>query len=230
MMDVSSDIKFLDVGGRSWEELASDSSMMHMGHNCNHLPLTSAIAKAMKDAVDAEAWRNYTPPMGFTELRTLFRDHAGLGGAEVLVSQGATEAIYEFMSTVLEPGDQMIVSDPAWPHIANFGRSLAAEVLEIPVYSPEVRFKLTSDSVGRAITKKTKLIAVIDPLNPLGSTYTRQEIVGLCDLAARAGAYFLHDCTYRDFALGDHYPALNHYERAGVALSLSKVCGFAGLR
>lgn len=65
----------------------------------------------------------------------------------------------------------------------------------------------------------------------MGSTsYTKEEISALCNVCAGRGIYLLHDCTYRDFAHGRHYSAVRYYDRAVMTVSLSKSCGFAGLR
>ena len=221
---------FLDVGGRSWEELAQNRSVVHMGHNCNQLPLDPSIHAAMVAAIESDEYRNYTPPYGFDELRSLIKKDVGVPDADVLVTQGATEAIFQAMSTVLQPGDQMIVSDPAWPHIATFARQLGAEVIEIPIYDAAVGYKLDAERVGAHMTRRTKLVAVIDPLNPLGSYYTEDEIRALCRVVERSDAYLLHDATYRDFAIGAPFPAILCSDRAFMNISLSKICGFAGLR
>jgi aspartate/methionine/tyrosine aminotransferase len=223
-------MSFLDVGGRTWEDLANDAKVIHMGHNCNHLPVDPSINEAMIEAITTNRYRNYPPPYGIDELRELIRADLGVQDSEVLITNGSTEAIYQALSVVLKPGDEVIVSDPAWPHIANFSRSLGARVVELPIYSEAVGFKLQPERVRAALTERTRVIAVIDPLNPLGSGYSEAEIREICATAASRGIYVLHDSTYRHFAGGAHYPALRCYDRAIVAVSLSKACGFAGLR
>ena len=98
------------------------------------------------------------------------------------------------------PGDQTIVSDPGWPHIPNFARTLGSEVISISVYSPNAVWKLVPEIVRDHVTPRTKLIMVIDPLNPLGSCYDEEEIKALCEIADLNDAWLLHDATYRDFA------------------------------
>jgi aspartate/methionine/tyrosine aminotransferase len=146
-----------------------------------------------------------------------------------MVTQGATEAIYQAMSTVVQPGDQVIVSDPGWPHIGNFARQLGAEVIEVPLYA-SASHKLTADAVRPHVTPRTKLVALVDPLNPLGSSYTEREVTDLCRLVEEIDAYLLHDATYRDFAVAGHFPAIRYSTRAFMNVSLSKICGFAGMR
>lgn len=220
---------FLDVAGKTYQDLVSRHDLIQMGHNCNLLEIHPAIHEAMINAIKHDDYRVYVPPSGFEELIELISHDVGISGARVLVTQGATEAIYQALCVMLKPGDELVVTDPAWPHIANIARSLGATVTSVPVYSDEARYKLLPDLLSEHLSTRTKVIAVIDPFNPLGSTYSKTEIEQICRLAGRNGAYVLHDATYRDFA-PDHYSALKAYDRAAMAVSLSKCCGFAGLR
>jgi aspartate/methionine/tyrosine aminotransferase len=201
-----------------------------MGHNCNHLEIHEAIHAAMIKAIKADEYRNYAPPNGFAELRDLIQSDLKIPDVEVMVTQGATEAIFQAMVFILEPGDETIVADPGWPHIGNFARMLKSNVVEVPIYSSNVGYKLQPDLVSAYLTNRTKLISIIDPLNPLGSAYSEAEIRALCDLAASRGIWLLHDATYRDFSRDGHFSAVRCYERAVMNISLSKICGFAGLR
>jgi aspartate/methionine/tyrosine aminotransferase len=223
-------LEFLNVGGRSWEELALAKDLIHMGHNCNHLKIHDAIHEAMIKAIEADDYRNYAPPYGFGELRELIKKDLNIPDVEVMVTQGATEAIYQAMASILEPGDETIVTDPGWPHIGNFARMLKSKAVEVPVYSPNMNYKLQPDLLQSYITDRTKLISIIDPLNPLGSAYSEDEIKALCEFASARGIWLLHDATYRDFSREGHFPSVRYYDRAVMNISLSKICGFAGLR
>ena len=109
-------MEFLNVGGKSWEELACSSDVVHLGHNCNQLELDPAIHGAMIAAIEADEYRNYTPPYGFEELRALMLEDVGVPGMAAMVTQGATEAIFQAMSTVVQPGDQVIASHAGQQH------------------------------------------------------------------------------------------------------------------
>jgi histidinol-phosphate aminotransferase len=80
------------------------------------------------------------------------------------------------------------------------------------------------------VDERTAIIYLVDPNNPLGVRYTREEIDSFAAIAQDCGALLMHDCTYRDFADG-HIPALHASpEGAVVSLSFSKWLGLAGLR
>lgn len=220
---------FLDVAGRSYESLASDPSLTQMGHNCNHLPLEPSIVETMIEAMRCGEFRNYAPSYGLEELRSLVVADVRVPGVETLITHGATEAIYQTMATLLAPGDAVIVSEPSWPHIANFAVSLGCRTITLPVYDPGLGYRMNADLIASHITKEVKLVAIVDPLNPTGASYPASEIRAICELASKHGFYVLHDSTYRDFAPA-HEPALRYTDRAVMAVTLSKCCGFAGLR
>ncbi|NIR30602.1 MAG: aspartate aminotransferase, partial [Gammaproteobacteria bacterium] len=81
--------------GTSYEDIATAHGLIHMGHNCNYLPLDPSIKEAMIRTIEAEEYRNYAPPYGFQELRDAIRADVGVPGVDVLVTHGSTDAIYQ---------------------------------------------------------------------------------------------------------------------------------------
>lgn len=220
----------LDIGA-NWEELVTDPNLVHMGHNCNYLlEYDPRIKEAMIHAIADEAYRNYAPPFGYERLRELVATDLGCPGCEVVIGQGGTDAIYQTLASVLRPGDEVICSDPGWPHIPLVCSWLGATPVFVPIYNESVAYKLLPELIGERIGPRTRVIAIVDPLNPLGSCYSQDEIKAICRLAEERGIYILHDTTYRDFADGENYPAVRYYGRAITTMSLSKNAAFAGLR
>ena len=80
------------------------------------------------------------------------------------------------------------------------------------------------------ITKKTKMILLIDPLNPLGSSYTGDEVRAISEIARDNDLYLLDDITYRDFADEHHVTSEFYPEKSILVYSFSKNCGLAGMR
>ncbi len=218
-----------DAADRAYEALLLDPGVRHMGHNCNLLPTHPAIREALRRALENEDYRHYAPTYGLSELRDLVARDLGLPGSAAIITNGAIEALFVALRTLLRPGDDFVTTDPAWPHTPYFGRDLGANVIEVPIYDRAVGFKLTPEALRRHLTAGTRAIGLLDPLNPVGSGYTPDEVRALCAVAAEAGAALLHDCTYRDFA-ERHLPALAVYPKALVTTSLSKWAGFSGLR
>ena len=218
-----------DETDKQYEALLLDPEVRHMGHNCNLLPTHPAIREALRRGLEDEDYRHYAPTYGLSELRDLVVRDLGLPGCAAIITNGATEALYVALRTLLRPGDDFVTTDPTWPHTPYFGQELGANVIEVPIYDRAVGFKLTPEALRRHLTPRTRAIGLLDPLNPVGCGYTADEVRALCAVAAEAGAALLHDCTYRDFA-DVHLPALAVYPKALATTSLSKWAGFSGLR
>ena len=72
------------------------------------------------------------------------------------------------MASILEPGDETIVTDPGWPHIGNFARMLKSKAVEVPVYSPNMNYKLQPDLLQSYITDRTKVDFDYRPSKSIG--------------------------------------------------------------
>ncbi|MDI6702903.1 pyridoxal phosphate-dependent aminotransferase [Methanothermobacter wolfeii] len=208
-----------------------DEEMIWMGQNTNHLHDHSEIAEAMIDCINEGNYCKYPPPEGFPELKELVVRDLGLGdGFEALITAGGTESLYLCMNDILEPEDNAITCDPGYLIIDNFASRFACSVISIPIYSRECGYKLTPELVLENMDRNTHMVSLIDPLNPLGSSYTKDEIKAFADIANDHDIYLLHDITYRDFAMDHHLAADYAPEKTVTVYSFSKICGMAGLR
>ncbi|MDI9618082.1 pyridoxal phosphate-dependent aminotransferase [Methanothermobacter sp.] len=208
-----------------------DKEMIWMGQNTNHLHDHSEIAEAMIDCINEGSYCKYPPPEGFPELKELVLKDLGLGdGFEALITAGGTESLYLCMNDILNPEDNAITCDPGYLIIDNFASRFACSVTSVPIYSSECGYKLTPDLVLENMDSNTRMISLIDPLNPLGSSYTLEEIKAFADIAVDHDVYLLHDITYRDFAREHHLAADYAPDNTVTVYSFSKICGMAGLR
>ena len=216
---------------RFFQEIYDDNSIVWMGQNTNHFPTPQAIKQAMVNAIDTEEYHKYPPPYGLEELRALILQDLNLTSPhEVHVTEGGTESLYQVTRALLRPGDVMISTDPGYYVIHKFAELSGAKVLDLPIYTGATSYKLTPEMVNEAMSKQTKMLTLVDPLNPLGVTYTAQEVKAFCEIADDAGIYLLNDVTYRDVAKF-HRLATEFYPEGTITVySFSKNCGFAGLR
>ena len=216
---------------RHFEDLTARRGLVWMGQNTNHLPTHPDVKRAMIAAIEDEDYHAYAPPTGLEELRRLILADFGVDDADVLITDGAVEGLYHACRHVLRPGERMITTDPGWPWPEAFSRLSGAKVEALPIYRAEQGYKLTPGQLGEAVAEGgVGLIYLIDPLNPLGVGYSADEIAGFAGIARDAGAWLIHDCTYRHFA-HQHTLAWRHYpERTITTYSFSKWLGLAGLR
>lgn len=213
-----------------FEHVFTDKEMIWMGQNTNHLHDGNEIMDAMVSCVEGKDYCKYPPPEGLHELKELILEDLNLEDMDILVTAGGTESLYLAMNDVLEPKNNVITCDPGYLIIDNFASRFSNQVISVPIYSSENDYKLTPDLVKEYMDENTKIIVLIDPLNPLGSCYTEEEIKEFAKIAIENNIFLLHDITYRDFAkkhfLAAHY-APNH---AITIYSFSKIFGMAGLR
>lgn len=210
----------------------NDDEMIWMGQNTNHLHEENNIMFAMLDSIENKDYCKYPPPEGFPELKSLILEDLKLnnGKNDILITAGGTESLYLCMNDILDPTDNVITCDPGYLIIDNFASRFADQVKSVPIYSKENQYKLTPELVKQNIDKNTKLISLVDPLNPLGSCYTQEEIKEFADLAIDNDIYLLHDITYRDFAREHHLAADYAPDHTVTIYSFSKIYGMAGLR
>jgi aspartate/methionine/tyrosine aminotransferase len=200
-----------------------------MGQNTNHLH-DDTIADAMIDAIREKTFCRYPAPEGFSELKQLILDDLGFEGLEVLLTSGATESLYLCMQALLEPEDNVILSDPGYFIIGDFASRFAGEVRYVPIYFDENDYKLTPDLLRENMDENTRMVILIDPLNPLGSSYTEEELKEFAKIAKENDLYLLHDVTYKDFAR-EHFLVENFAPGQTLTIySFSKIFGMAGLR
>lgn len=216
---------------RHFESLVSNPDLIWMGQNTNHLPSHPAVKLAMTDAIAAEDYHAYAPPTGLEELRHLMLADFGIEDADILITDGAIEGLYHACHHLLSAGERMITTDPGWPWPEAFSRLSGADVVALPIYEVESDYRLGITQLEDAVSEQgAKLIYLIDPLNPLGISYTEAEIAAFAGIARQAGAWLIHDCTYRHFA-HHHTLAYHHYpERTITTYSFSKWLGLAGMR
>ncbi len=215
---------------RYFDALAVTPGLYWLGQNTNHIEAHPAVVAAMVRSIEAGEFNAYAPPLGFEALREGIAADLGTPGAEALITEGGVSALAMVARARCKPGTTFVTTDPTWKWPCLFARQAGAEVIEIPIYDPACNYRLTPEALRAAVDERTAIIYIVDPNNPLGIRYTRAEIEAFAAIAREAGALFVHDCTYRDFADG-HTPALTVApEGTVVSLSFSKWLGLAGLR
>ena len=198
-------------------------------------PPASAI-DAMRAAVTAESLNQYTPDL-IEPLRAAAAGAFGRvrdGGFEVVGTEGTQAAVALALMATVDPGDEVIVSDPGYFHIPSAALVAGGVPVAVPI-GPSSGFRLDPDEVARAVTSRTRAICLVDPLNPYGTVQTRDELTAFAELADRHSLLLIHDVTHAPIALEPDagfasLPALELTDRAVAAMSVSHCYGMAGAR
>jgi aspartate aminotransferase len=147
-------------------------------------------------------------------------------------SVGGVGGIAGAIAALIEPGDQVLVPDPAWP---NYRLMLAWAHGTLVPYAcpPETKFLPDPKEIEKQITSRTKLIIVNSPCNPTGAVFPRKLLEELADVAVRHNLYLLSDECYDEVILdGEHHSPASFCTDGRVvsAFTFSKTYAMTGWR
>lgn len=146
----------------------------------------------------------YTPSQGIPSLRTKMVSYYAeygidLSPDEIIITTGGSEAVLFAFMACLDPGDEIIVTDPSYANYMAFAISCGAVVKSVKT-SIDDGFRLPPvEKFEEQITEKTKAILICNPNNPTGYLYTKQEMRQIRDLVKKYNLYLLSDEVYREF-------------------------------
>ncbi len=197
-----------------------------------------AVGAALAESFEAGMVR-YGDAAGVEALRSAIADRVAArrgpsmprpGPRNVLVTPGARFSIFLAVSTLLNPGDEMIIIEPAWPAYRDFAMRAGVKVRAVGTtldggWEPGV------DEIARLVNANTRMIVLNYPNNPTGKVLPaalQDEVVGL---AKRSGLYVLSDEIYAAYA-GDGWKSVLEYgyDKAVVVQSFSKSHAMTGFR
>ncbi len=199
-----------------------------MSQNTNHLVPPQIVREAVDEALRERRYEGYPYAPGDPELLELVQRDLGIAGQAPFLTGGGTESLYMIARALLASGDSVIASDPSYLIIHKFIELAGARTKNLDIYMPP--FRLTADRIQEAIEPSTKMILLIDPLNPLGAGYPRAEVKAIAEIAHDHHLLLLNDVTYRDFSYEPTLAAEFAPEQTLTVWSVSKNCGLAGLR
>lgn len=174
----------------------------------------------------------YAPMMGVPALRAgiaaKVRDLYGCGvdpDREVTVTSGATEALFCAIAAVVNPGDEVLIFDPAYDSYEPVVRLQGGHCVRVPLHPPA--YRIDWDRVADLVNDRTRLIITNTPHNPTGSAWDASDIAALERIVARRRLFLLADEVYEHIIFDGRrheslcrHPAL--YARSFVVSSFGK--------
>jgi aspartate aminotransferase len=202
-------------------------------------PTPDHIKRAAIRALD-ENRTKYTSTAGITPLRKAICDwhQAQLGSsyetAESIVSVGGKHVIFNTISALINPGDEVIIPAPYWVSYPDIVKYVNGTPVYVPA-DPEDGFRLRAKQVEKAITHRTKVVIVNSPSNPTGAVIPPEEFAHILDVCKRHKVWLLSDECYSHFTYGDAKPFSiasipGAKEHVIIAGSLSKTFAMTGWR
>ena len=175
----------------------------------------------------------YAQSNGTPLLRERIADlYPGAVADNVLVTVGCIEANLIALQTLVAPGEEVAIMNPNYLQLWGSAKNLGASVKTFDL-APDRGWALDVDSLRRAVTDRTRLIAICNPNNPTGRILSEPEIDAIVGEAARVGAWILADEVYAgaERTSDVRTPSLwGRYDRLLANNSLSKAYGIPGLR
>jgi len=178
-------------------------------------------------------WLGYTESSGAPSLRQeISRIYTDIQPEQVLVHNGAEEAIFLFMHAVLQPGDHVIVHWPCYQSLFKIAKSIGCEVTFWEA-RPHNKWALDLDELKRSLRPNTRVVIVNTPHNPTGYLMPETDYQALNQLAQERGIIIFSDEVYRglEYDPADRLPSACDLNPSAISLGvMSKTYGLAGLR
>lgn len=114
---------------------------------------------------------------------------------EVIVVNGLTQASFAAFFALIDPGDEVILLEPYYPQHVGKVELAGGKIVTVPLDAAD-NFSIRADWVEQAITPRTKMIVLVNPCNPTGRIYSREELTALADVAIRHDLFVLSDEVY----------------------------------
>lgn len=146
----------------------------------------------------------YSPSQGFLSLRQRISEYyAGFGMKyspdEIIVTTGASEAVLFSFITCMDPGDEIITTEPTYANYLSFAAAAGVKVVPITTRIDNGFALPPAERFEELITDRTRAILICNPNNPSGSLYSREEMEMLAEIVKRHGIFLFADEVYREF-------------------------------
>ena len=197
------------------------------------------IKEAAKKAID-ENYSTYSPVDGYIELkdaicRKFKRDNnLDYKPANIVVSTGAKQSLYNIAQVMLNDGDEVILPAPYWVSYFEIIKLSGGVPVEVPT-SVETDFKITAEQLEAAITPKTKMMWFSSPCNPSGSVYNREELTAIGKVLEKyPNIYIVSDEIYEHINFSGTFYSIGSipglFERTITVNGVAKAFAMTGWR
>ncbi|WP_342601879.1 aminotransferase class I/II-fold pyridoxal phosphate-dependent enzyme [Peribacillus sp. FSL E2-0159] len=173
----------------------------------------------------------YGDHSGKKELREIIaQEHYNMEADQVFITNGACAALFIIHSTLLNPGDHILVVKPNYATNIEVPRSLGITT-NLQNLNFENNFEVDTDELKSLMTPETKIISITYPHNPTGVMISEAKLNELIEIAEEHGCYLVVDETYRDLTIGEKLPTAASLSSKAISVeSLSKAYGLPGIR
>lgn len=212
--------------------------VIHLNIGQPDLPTPPEGLEALKN-ID-RSLLEYSPSEGLLSLREKLADYyhrfkINVTADDIIVTTGGSEAVLFAFMSCLDPGDQIIVPEPAYANYMAFAISAGAEIVTVPSTIEEGFALPPVEKFEELITPRTKGVLICNPNNPTGYLYTQKEMNQIRDIVKKNDLFLFSDEVYREFTYtGAPYISAFHLpgieEQVVLIDSVSKRYNECGIR
>jgi aspartate aminotransferase len=211
----------LKVDGKAKALQAAGKPVISYAAGEPDFPTPAHIVEAAVLAARDPKNHRYTPAVGLPELReaiahkTKIDSGTEVTAAQVVVTNGGKQAVYQAFATLLDPGDEVLVPTPFWttyPEAIHLAGGVPVEIFS----GSEQNYLVTVDQLEAARTPRTKVLLFVSPSNPTGSVHSRDEVEAIGKWAYEHGLWVITDEIYQNLT----YDGLKAYSITEVVPEL----------
>ncbi len=221
----------MDVMERAHELERQGRHIIHLEVGEPDFQTPQCIGEAGAKAIE-KGETHYTHSLGLIELREAIRDHytkkygVRFSADQVVVTSGTSSALFMIVSSLLDSGDEIILSDPHYPCYPNFIQFIGGVPSFVPVYE-EDGFQLAPSEIKKNIGPRTKAVIINSPSNPTGNLLPKERIKEIAQL----GIPVISDEIYHGLVYGEkEHSILEFTDDAVVVNGFSKLYAMTGWR
>jgi aspartate/methionine/tyrosine aminotransferase len=210
---------------------AEGADIIHLEVGEPDFDVPQCVKEACARAV-AEGYTHYTHSLGSLELREAICEHyrrsygVAVQPDQVVVTSGTSPAMLLLFAALVESGDEVILSDPAYACYPNYVRFAGGVPVTVPVYEEDA-FQYRPEAVRQRLTPRTRAILINSPANPTGNLLPADRMQALAEL----GPWIVSDEVYHGLVYeGRERSILEFTDHAFVLNGFSKLYAMTGLR
>jgi aspartate/methionine/tyrosine aminotransferase len=160
------------------------------------------ISNALINAI-REGKTHYPPTHGLPELRSAIAEYHSKHEvewlpSEVIVTAGSGVSLFVSMTGTVNPGEEVILLEPYFMAYSNLVEYCGAQEIGVAL-DEDKNYRLNIESLNEKVTKNSKMIVLCNPNNPSGTVFSRQELMGIAEIAIDNDLIVLSDEVYSEF-------------------------------
>jgi aspartate/methionine/tyrosine aminotransferase len=192
-------------------DAAHDPDILRLENLDTDLAPPQAAILASHQALENDACNSYLPFHGQRALREAVVRHVGRQSgisydweSQCVISAGACNGVFNTLLALIQPGEEVILTDPIYVGLLNRVRLAGGVPRLVPLHPESSGWRLELDTLKRAVTSKTRVVLMVSPSMPTGGVLNREEWEAIAEVCRSTGAWLLYDAAQERILFDGH--------------------------